>query len=166
VVSGDDVSLSWTGAPGPGFTEFVLLRSATRLGFFDGTAVEIAWGGGTAFTDVGALTARREVYYMVLPADSVGGFGGGAYSVGVFRVALSGTTAIGLPLDPFLSGPVSWYAATVPTTFGLLWFDAAAQVWVPHFAAMGREAYDAAVLRATGYQIGVRGSPALTFVGR
>jgi len=164
-VSGNDVSLSWTGALGPSLFQFLLYRSTTRMGFFDGTAAALYPGVATTYTDANVLAGSPEVYYMVVPQDTSSGFGGGLYSVGVIRRDLAGTSVLGLPLAPFASGPVSWYADQIPGALGLLWFDPATGAWVPHFTAMAAGVYDASVSRAVAYQVATQGASTFTFVG-
>jgi len=163
---GDEVSLTWDGALGPDLAEFIVYRSPTRLGFFDGSAVEVGRTATPAFVDPGVFTAMTEAYYMVVPVNATGAVGGAAYGLGFVRLSLPGHAAIGLPVLPLADHPVSWYAEDVPQALGILWFHGTTRVWVPHFRSMPAGVYDAAVSRAQGYQVTTQAPGTYTFVGR
>ena len=164
-VTGNAVSLTWLN-PGIPFVQFAVYRSLTRTGFFDGTAVELARVTATSYVDSGGLALADAAYYMVVPVNPMTNqMGGSTYSIGVVRLALPGQAAIGLPLLPLSNGPVSWYTARILAALGLLWFDAAAGVWVPHFRDMPPGVYDAPVAQARAYQVSTRLPTTYVFVG-
>jgi hypothetical protein len=165
-VVGDDIILTWDAGLGPELADFLVYRSLTRQGFFDGTAVEIGGPFTGAFIDLGALASASEVYYMVIPRNVTAAVGSGAYSLGFVRLSLPGHAAIGLPLLPFASHPVSWYAEDFPLALGVLWFHGTSRVWVPHFRSMPAGVYDADLARAQGYQVATQVPGTYTFVGR
>jgi len=149
----------------PGYANF-LSEARAALRVVDAALVVVDATPPGHETESCGLALADAAYYMVVPVNPMTNEkGGSTYSIGVVRVALPGQAAIGLPLLPLSNGPVSWYTARILEALGLLWFDAAAGVWVPHFRDMPPGVYDAPVVQARAYQVSTRLPTTYVFVG-
>ena len=165
---GSDILLAWA-QPAAAVDRYCIRRSATRIGFHTGAFMEIACTASgnpatTTFVDPGAAATAGAWHYLVVPVNASGGNGSTTFSVGVWTGSYSGWHAVGLPLRPFAPQAVSWYAAQIPLTLGILWWSPTGR-WVPHFAAMAPNVYDAPFGQGVGVQVAVQSPSVYSFIG-
>ena len=162
---GNDITLTWDLLPGA--SEFWIFRSDQRDGLHDFSlqAEAVVPSTQSSWTDVGVLTAEKEVYYMIMPMDSGGNYGSSTYSVGVIILDFaSPQTSFAVPLETVETHTLDWYCDRIPNIAGIAFMISG--LWKFHAYEMPAGVYDPQAVQAEGYQLSlITGKPSLTFIG-
>lgn len=171
VINGTDIILNWT-IPDSTFVDFYLIYRAYDQRSFDFSS----WLHNTSsdpdplitsWTDVGAaiVNSPTEMYYVVRAVYSYGLFGTTSNTAGKWTMRFNrGITSFSLPLKPFESRNVSWFADKTPYLEHLSWLDSGNN-WVVHKKPMSEGTNDSQVLFGHAYEMSLYLDSHFTFCG-
>jgi hypothetical protein len=160
-ISGN-VNLDWT--PIAGAEKYYVCRADDRDKFF---TLDFSFYEVTAppYQDIGAAVLAGELYYMVVPYDSIAGNGSSTYSIGVITEEYNGNEMIGLPLKPIWGDMTAdWYVDQIPNCLGIVFLEDA--IWKAHFKEFPEGVYDSTIELGRGYELSVFATSLYSFVGR
>jgi len=171
VVIDNDVLLNWTNPDLPFTDHYLIYRSTDQRSFdfsnwtYDTSASSDPLERNWIDTDAAAPGSPPELYYVVRAVYSFGMLGNTSTTAGKWTKNFnSGLSAFSLPLEPFGTSKVSWYADNVPNAAFIRWMDSTGH-WVTHHKGMGEGVNDVQVEMGRGYEISITSDSTFTFCG-
>jgi hypothetical protein len=171
IVNNDDILLNWT-AYEPNLTDhYQIFRSPDQREFdFTDPLYDTSFSLDPLATewinlDAAGPGASREYYYIVRAVSAQGMMSNTSNTAGKWtRDFSSGLNTFSLPLEPFETRSVSWYADRIPNVEFIRWLNSTGH-WITHFNGMGVGLNDHPVEMGKGYEMNLTSGTRFTFCG-
>ncbi|MFQ5910638.1 MAG: CARDB domain-containing protein [Thermoplasmata archaeon] len=171
VMNDNDIFLNWTAPDSPSLDHYLIYRSTDQREFDFSTPLYNTSSDldplRTNWTDMNAAngTAPTEYYYVVRTVNQLGLKSITSNTAGKWTKDFSsGMNAFSLPLEPFQSRNISWYADSIPNVDFVRWGNSTGH-WVTHYPSMSAGTDDTAAMIGDGYEIYLASPATYTFVG-
>ena len=163
--------LDWSASESPNVTHYLIYRSEDQTDFDFSTPIHDTssdidpWR--TNWTDIGAASAfaPSEYYYVVQAVNEQGLKSITSNTAGKWTKQFgAGLNAFSLPLGPFESTNIGWYADNIPNATFVRWMNISGR-WVTHYTGTNNSTTDTIAEIGHGYEMRLENASIFTFCG-